>query len=331
MTLLCPGRNQLIGAPLLLIILSVFLVGRLPFVLSRRYHQSHTSTSCGRRVNVAAAFTSCAPPRFDVFAEKIVQRWQVDCEGVVHTVDEVMRSCGGAVQGVREVPLLASQQGEDIVDCGPYLNRANDGFVYFDCGSYSSGPVGTSSPDRPERFLASLSFPSSNSRVVLSIDLTTGGGVIDHCQFLRLHRAPFSGELNLQQSDCLVTRLDMPSDNFVLEKYTQCRMSSPGEPWMLQRVKWERLLAKNESGDPDEASSHNSPDKTLGWVLILRPDGLEKQDWPGLELSPNDGFAISVGAVCPVSHDVRAVLRSYNKDGILTRVVLQEGRIQRPS
>jgi hypothetical protein len=324
MILLSPGRNQLIGAPLLHIIFSVFLVGLVPLVVCRRYHQSHSSTSCGRRVNLPLAFTSCAPPRFDVFAEKIVQRWQVDCEGVVQTVDEVMRSCGGAVQGVREVPLLASQQGEDI---GPYLNRANDGFVYFDCGSYSSGPVGI---DRPERFLASLSFPSSNSRVVLSADLTTGGGVIDHCQFLRLNRAPFSGEVHLQQSDCLVTRLDVPPDNFVLEKHTQCRMPSPGQPWMLQRVKWEeRLLAKNEAGDPEEASSHNSLDKTLGWVLILHPNGLEGQDWPGLELSPEDGFAISVGGVCPVSLDVRAVLRFYNQDGILTRVVLQEGRIQK--
>ena len=43
-------------------------------------------------------------------------------------VDEVMRSCGGAVQGVR-------------VDDGPLLNRQDDGFCFFDCGSWTQGPT----------------------------------------------------------------------------------------------------------------------------------------------------------------------------------------------
>ena len=39
-----------------------------------------------------------------------------------------MRSCGGAVQGVR-------------VDDGPLLNRQDDGFCFFDCGSWTQGPT----------------------------------------------------------------------------------------------------------------------------------------------------------------------------------------------
>jgi hypothetical protein len=39
-----------------------------------------------------------------------------------------MRSCGGAVQGVR-------------VGDGPLLNRQDDGFCFFDCGSWTQGPT----------------------------------------------------------------------------------------------------------------------------------------------------------------------------------------------
>ena len=56
--------------------------------------------------------------------------WPGDANGVAceSVVDEVMRSCGGAVQGVR-------------VDDGPLLNRQDDGFCFFDCGSWTQGPT----------------------------------------------------------------------------------------------------------------------------------------------------------------------------------------------
>jgi hypothetical protein len=59
------------------------------------------------------AFTLVAPPRFDVcFAEKIVgSSWSVilsdgpsNDDRIIWNVEDLMRSCGGAVQGIREVP-----------------------------------------------------------------------------------------------------------------------------------------------------------------------------------------------------------------------------------
>merc|ERR1719491_2589881 len=52
-----------------------------------------------------------------------------------------MRSCGGAVQGIREVaiPIETADMGGKAETM--YHNRADDGFVYFDCGSYTQGPV----------------------------------------------------------------------------------------------------------------------------------------------------------------------------------------------
>ena len=81
-----------------------------------------------------------AAPRFDTFAESIVGSWKYihpnNDEITVSDVEEVMRSCGGAVQGIREIPLsneLRCSNG----DYRTYHNRADDGFVYFDCGSYT--------------------------------------------------------------------------------------------------------------------------------------------------------------------------------------------------
>ena len=68
----------------------------------------------------AAQRQPAAAPRFDTFCEQIVGRW-VQRDGAVFDVEEVMRACGGAVQGVKEGAL--------------YHNRADDGFLYFPCGS----------------------------------------------------------------------------------------------------------------------------------------------------------------------------------------------------
>ena len=84
-----------------------------------------------------AVRTGALAPSFDTFSAAATGSWTgtlyewpgdanaVACESVV---DEVMRSCGGAVQGVR-------------VGDGPLLNRQDDGFCFFDCGSWTQGPT----------------------------------------------------------------------------------------------------------------------------------------------------------------------------------------------
>ena len=84
-----------------------------------------------------AVRTAALAPSFDTFSAAATGSWTgtqyewpgdtngVACETVV---DEVMRSCGGAVQGIR-------------VGEGPLLNRQDDGFCFFDCGSWTQGPT----------------------------------------------------------------------------------------------------------------------------------------------------------------------------------------------
>ena len=86
-----------------------------------------------------AVHTNALAPNFDTFSAAAVGSWtgtqyQWTADGATNgvpctaVVDEVMRSCGGAVQGVR-------------VDDGPLLNRQDDGFCFFDCGSWTQGPT----------------------------------------------------------------------------------------------------------------------------------------------------------------------------------------------
>ena len=84
-----------------------------------------------------AVRTAALAPSFDTFSAAAtgswtgtLYEWPGDANGVAceSVVDEVMRSCGGAVQGVR-------------VDDGPLLNRQDDGFCFFDCGSWTQGPT----------------------------------------------------------------------------------------------------------------------------------------------------------------------------------------------
>ena len=86
---------------------------------------------------IIAVRTTALAPSFDTFSAAAtgswtgtLYEWPGDANGVAceSVVDEVMRSCGGAVQGVR-------------VGDGPLLNRQDDGFCFFDCGSWTQGPT----------------------------------------------------------------------------------------------------------------------------------------------------------------------------------------------
>ena len=90
-------------------------------------------------LSTIAVRTSALAPSFDTFSAAATGSWtgtqyQWTADGATNgvpctaVVDEVMRSCGGAVQGIR-------------VGEGPLLNRQDDGFCFFDCGSWTQGPT----------------------------------------------------------------------------------------------------------------------------------------------------------------------------------------------
>lgn len=90
--------------------------------LGRRRAAFAVSASSERAVS-----TKTTAPSFDKFLDSIVGDWAGG-----ERVEEVMRACGGAVAGIRE----SSVGPEWVIE----MNRGNDGFVFFNDGSYSLGP-----------------------------------------------------------------------------------------------------------------------------------------------------------------------------------------------
>ena len=99
----------------------------------------------------------------------------------IKEVEEVMRSCGGAVQGIRELPLssfILPGEGSASEERQTYHNRADGGFVYADDGSYTAGPekwdwsVSDEEEGSSEKLvMVSLAFPGGR-RMWLTVNLT---------------------------------------------------------------------------------------------------------------------------------------------------------------
>ena len=154
-----------------------------------------------------AVRTAALAPSFDTFSAAAtgswtgtLYEWPGDANGVAceSVVDEVMRSCGGAVQGVR-------------VGDGPLLNRQDDGFCFFDCGSWTQGP--TKLTDGALNLDVGL-VAQSGSRVRCTASVSAGR-VVDAT--LVVEEKAGAAPLAKRQS-----------------------LAAAGSPWLAPRLKWTR-------------------------------------------------------------------------------------------
>jgi hypothetical protein len=288
----------------LLVLLVVLL--SLPFVDSRSPNPS--------------AFGSCPPPRFDDFSEKLVVKWgylSPSSEGTITalgTVEEVMRSCGGAVQGIREVPPIGISVEEDE---GLYLNRANDGFVFHDNGSYSLGPVEWNKRDL---FLTSLMFEKNRVVVWADIAKETGDNIFfETPQSMLVKRSSDDSALH---SVKLVNDPQSLSTNFGIK--IRCSMPSPGQPWMLQRVRWEREVTQVEVENVDQKTTF---EEAFGCWFVAQSAAEYNQSTGNSESILSKGTVISTGVVCKQTGLVKSFVRHYNPQEQLESVTLLEGKI----
>jgi hypothetical protein len=258
-------------------------------------------------VEAVHSFTSCAPPRFDVFSEKVIASWHAPDSATVQVAEEVMRSCGGAVQGVREIPFASCV----------YLNRADDGFVFFDCGTYTLGPVTLSETSSPS-FTTSLAL-STNSRVLLSCSLDANEKrAQSQIAASRLYRVSFGHDgSSLRPEDFRVNVAEPSCNDIFWQKQLQCFMSSPGQSWALQRVKWEQKGMEETSPDFEAANALQA----WGNVAQLARD-----------TNVNDNFVVlTMGVWCAETKCAKAVVREYNENRMLVRVALQTGMLLQDS
>ena len=153
--------------------------------------------------------TAALAPNFDTFSAAAVGSWtgtqyQWTADGATNgvpctaVVDEVMRSCGGAVQGVR-------------VGDGPLLNRQDDGFCFFDCGSWTQGPTALA---EVAAFDVGLATHSGRVRCVVSVDVSARKAV-----------------------DATVV-VEEKAGAAPLAKRES--LAATGAPWLAPRLKWTR-------------------------------------------------------------------------------------------
>ena len=164
-------------------------------------------------------------------------------------VQEVMRSCGGAIQGVKE-----TRSG--VNDDGLYLNRADDNFCYFDDGSwvhFSAGFLLEASlqhgSSTRRRFCVRLdptgALLSAEVALEVKVDGATTQGKVD---------GPVDGRVEAQIADLLEgDQLELaleaevwPSGAF--EHSIVGRRHSPGAPWVAARAKWSATQASLRGG-----------------------------------------------------------------------------------
>jgi hypothetical protein len=276
--------------------------------LSRTTYRPLTMRSVGSLIALSflrsgvTAFAPTAAPRFDVFAGSILGKWQNGEE--TSEVTEVMRSCGGAVQGVREVPV--SNQEESI-----YLNRANDGWVYWEDASYSLGPVKLTE-DNHNKLCTSLSL-GKRFRVLISTQLAVSSSNVEI-------RVPEQQTITLGRPDSADSvSVSMEADGGLLppgwiewSSQLRCRMSSTSQPWILQRVKWESQGdSRSEEAEMGESSSESS--------RTIKP-------WIHVEHRDNQERCITVGACFVDSGDAVAICREYQANGNLSSISYLQGK-----
>lgn len=308
------------------------------------------------------------PPRFDTFSEQLLGTWtccsdqsdQSTDYGVVGCVEEVMRSCGGAVQGIREVPV-------DTNDEGVYHNRADDGFIFFDCGSYTQGVIEQErlgdgldpKATKPSSLMGSLSFETiPKSRVLFhTMGLPTTDekeepyiiqSLVRSTSEMTTRKNNNDEENNGNNDDTsLDTALesDAPIDDVSIEWHTNfiCRMPTSSQPWNLQRAKFEKDT-KSLPTDTVHLEKHVYQDirdvNIKGWVKNVNIERCTEEDdyihhIRGYNTLSDDVVSflkntkpkiIQMGAICMTTGLVKALLRCYDSNtGNLRAVILQNG------
>ena len=270
------------------------------------------SVVCMRCASALSAYTPAVAPRFDVFCEKIVGSWQVGVDQEPRSVEEVMRSCGGAVQGIREVLI----DPEESV----YLNRADDGFLCFDCGTFSYGPVDIRAPSA--RTINSFSLSPNRFRVQTTANLADSGSTLLSCTTHKLHCVSFGQKPEWKKGDFdVAAQSQMPIVHW--HRLTRCSMPSTSQPWMLQRARWECQEIESDTAETVSPGLETE----FAWLEVC--DLAELRARLGSVDEAIHGavgaMAVSAGVVCGGGDLVKSILRIYGTSGRLESVMLLEG------
>lgn len=251
-------------------------------------------------------------------------------------VEEVMRSCGGAVQGVRELPLsLTDSAGEErstleaVVEEGGeriYHNRADSGFVYADDGSYSSGPERVD-VSKGCRLVSSMAFPGRRRALIVGkLDSLPDENEPSKCDLS-------SSVINLARpsSNLFAGEIDCPQTSPPTIQWTKnvrVRMSSSNQPWSLPRAKWEQRVSSSISSEDDDSSEKRVLEGSIsGWSFLTTESHSGDSDLFG-DIAVRGCWCIHVLATCSSTNLARSTVRYYDPEGLLKSVAFREGSVE---
>jgi len=253
------------------------------------------------RATTALTISSCAAPRFDTFLSSLISEKWFDDHGNHHVIEEVMRSCGGAVQGVRELD--------------DYHNRADDSFVYYDCGSYStsSGVYSFVMNEGKTRVI----FKMGNDEIT---DERSCNLNVEY--FVEIHRSKIGLEWTEMHSPLSTDIADQIKGKHVKSRL-RCRMPAPNQNWMFQRLKWEsQNFLPAEAAMPfieDGVSLTKVKNDTVwctGW--ISRVTAIKENEYSGLGVSR----VLKVGVISPSTGETKCIARGFDDKNNLKFVEL---------
>lgn len=226
-------------------------------------------------------------------------------------VSEVMRSCGGAVQGVRE-----SLQGGGEV----YLNRQSEGFSFFSSGSYTQAPacLGDSvGGDFGGLGLSVCLSHSDGQRRRLLVALI--GHELVACD-VAIEARESDPQLPDAAQALLGGRLQMIVDANAWEggASTQCISGAPPGgvgPWLNARTQWASSKIAVASGDPllPNAALEGNTFLPGGCFVSVRESRGEK----------GGGLCVEVGSCAADAAEVKSVTHEWGaveEGGLLHRV-----------
>jgi hypothetical protein len=270
-------------------------------------HLAQLSTCHAFGVLPAAQRLSAAAPRFDAFCEQIVGRWVQPPEtgGASFDVTEVMRSCGGAVQGVKELG----------VEGGIYHNRADDGFIYFACGSYSAGPL---TLEQDGELVSSLSFPSCGFRRLVRLPGTVARE--------RGNDKPSRTRACLWRGEAEAGTAPPPDTptSLQLKRELGC-WSRAGSPFQLARVRWQRQELEQLGSAPAWPASPDVEWDEDGTTWVARSQSAAALSAWDFSDGEEEGTVVQVGGLCWNSREAKAITRRFCPAGRLQAVILSEG------
>jgi hypothetical protein len=247
------------------------------------------------------------------------------------TVEEVMRSCGGAVQGVDEN--RATTQGDGKV----FLNRQHDGTTFFSFGSWAQAPPFLSDAEESDMTASPDCFGISaclahDDRTRVRVLAVIADRTVACCDVAIEGDASMDG-VPSQVAALLEGRLQCIVEAKAWEGGATTTTLVGSQPmtsaeWMNARTRW--VLSE---GQIDGGSALVPPPATAesdGVAVVHLPGGCWVRVQPGGD-TPSEStwdeaamVSVEIGSLAVEAGEVKTITHTYSQDGRLAEVIFRK-------